>query len=291
MSDLALLIETITKHHKLVKFAIKQQQKIDRSLEAFVVFDVIGMPHGADQAARKKVWLEAKAMIGEAIQRLANEAHAEFAFPIVAIVAKNEMSRKNWDELRLTHEREMEKLAKQLPVATFQAQHRGFGLKGLAMIIGEAGDLGKYSTHSKVWKRMGVGLVDDKRQGAPGANASKEEWIKHAYSPSRRSILWNIGDSLIKGNQDGRYRTVYLKRKEDERAKAEAAGLTVAPAAKIPKKRAAEFMSEGHIHRRAQRYMEKRLLRDLWQAWRREARVCVPETAIKELPFSSCVLV
>lgn len=44
--------------------------------------------------------------------------------------------------------------------------------------------------------------------------------------------------------------------------------MTVIEAAKIPKARTDEFMSLGHIDRRAQRYMEKRLLRDLWRAWR-----------------------
>ena len=98
-------------------------------------------------------------------------------------------------------------------------------------------------------------------------SASKDDWIAHGYSRVRRSRMFVIGDALIKAN--GEYRAVYLARKEYERQRAEAAGLTVAPALKIPKARANEFISDGIIHRRAQRYMEKRLLRDLWQAWNR----------------------
>jgi hypothetical protein len=62
--------------------------------------------------------------------------------------------------------------------------------------------------------------------------------------------MWNIGDALIKGNRAGKYRTFYLRRKEYE--------LQRDPEMKPIK-----------AHRRAQRYMEKRLLRDLWRAWRR----------------------
>jgi hypothetical protein len=53
-----------------------------------------------------------------------------------------------------------------------------------------------------------------------------------------------VGDPLIKGNGKGPYRTLYLARKKLEIAKAKAAGLKVAPAAKIPDKRRDEFMSK-----------------------------------------------
>ena len=42
------------------------------------------------------------------------------------------------------------------------------------------------------------------------------------------------------------------------------------------------FMRAMHIHRRAQRYAEKRLLRDLWRAWRADCGVndnTIPEFA------------
>jgi hypothetical protein len=54
-----------------------------------------------------------------------------------------------------------------------------------------------------------------------------------------------------------------------ETEKAQLAGLIVAPAAKIPKNNAEQYMSLGHVANRARRYAEKRLLKHLWQAWRR----------------------
>lgn len=179
-------------------------------------------------------------------------------------------ARSHTDDFEKIATKEMERLAKLLPVwEQFGEPIRGFGAGSLAVIVGEAGDLANYPTHSKLWKRMGLAVMDGVRQGGLNKSSGKDLWIEHGYSPLRRSRMWNIGDTLMKGNRDGTYRTAYLQRKEYERAKAEAAGLTVVPAAKIPAKRKDEFMSEGHVHLRAQRYMEKRLLRDLWKAWRR----------------------
>jgi hypothetical protein len=45
-------------------------------------------------------------------------------------------------------------------------------------------------------------------------------------------------------------------------------------------------MSDMHSHLRAQRCMEKRLLRDLWRAWRR-AKVIVAERPMEHVPAAS----
>jgi hypothetical protein len=76
---------------------------------------------------------------------------------------------------------------------------------------------------------------------------------------------------------------VYLARKEYLRRRAEGRGLTVAPAGKIPANYRDAFISLGHIDQDAKHYMGKRLLRDLWSAWRR-ADGQVSETTILELP-------
>ncbi len=175
---------------------------------------------------------------------------------------------------KLLIERKLRKLAKSLPIYTFVEQTPGFGDIGLAQIVGKCGDLSGYSNPAKVWKRMGLGLVDGKRQQR--IKNDKALAIRHGYSPRRRSTMFVIGDSLLKCQ--GPYREVYLQRKEREVEKAVAAGLAVVPQAEIDKKvkkgakkedLASQFMSQGHIHARAQRYMEKRLLRDLWAAWKK----------------------
>lgn len=194
------------------------------------------------------------------------EEWLEYGEVILAAIA----SRVPTDALERRATKEMERLAGQLPVwESFGEGVRGFGARSLAVIVGEAGDLSAYSTHSKLWKRMGLAVMDGVRQGGLGKSAGKEAWIEHGYNPLRRSKMFVIGDALIKSNGDGPYRSAYLARKQYERVRAEGMGLIVAPSAKIPAKRKDEFISEGRIHLRAQRYMEKRLLKHLWQAWRR----------------------
>lgn len=174
-------------------------------------------------------------------------------------------------------EKAMIRLAKSLPVYDrFCSNINGFGALGLAIIVGEAGNLSGYPNKSKLFKRMGVALVDGIRQGGLSKTATSEEWIKHGYVRDRRARLYTIGDSLIK--KQNPYREFYLKRKEYEREIAEAQGLIVAPAADIPAKERKKYKSLGHIHKSAQRIMEKRLLRDLWQAWR--------ETKSRDMPIN-----
>ena len=145
---------------------------------------------------------------------------------------------------RKENEREARKLAVLLPVWKWAEGVSGFGSLGLAQIVGEAGDLSAYSDKSKLWKRMGLAVIDGQRQRrVKGADA-----LRHGYSPERRAIMFCIGDSLIK--KQGPYREIYLQRKEYEQAK-------------LPEPEGFKMV----WHRRAQRYMEKWLLRDLWREW------------------------
>lgn len=165
---------------------------------------------------------------------------------------------------RLKVERLMAKQAKMLPTyLSFVDALNGFGAIGFAQIIGECGDLSLYANPAKVWKRMGLALVGGERQRKC---SDTDKAIAHGYSPTRRSTMFVIGDSLLK--KQNPYKDLYNERKAYEVARAEANGLTVAPAAKIPRGKADQFMSQMHVHLRSQRYVEKRLLRDLWRAWR-----------------------
>lgn len=153
-------------------------------------------------------------------------------------------------------EKDMEKVAKTLPVAKWVEGIKGFGIGSLAAVIGEAGDLSNYPTHSHLWKRLGLAVIDGGRQRmVPGADA-----LAHGYSPSRRSVIWNIGQCVLKAQSQrvdketgevkaeaGEYRKLYDARKEYEMGRVE---------------------TKGHAHNRATRYVEKKLMRDLWKAWR-----------------------
>jgi CRISPR/Cas system-associated protein Csx1 len=84
-----------------------------------------------------------------------------------------------------------------------------------------------------------------------------------------------IGDSLLK--QKNIYYDLYLKRKEYEEANTQAgkhAERVLATQWRKMQKENRERIAEGQlpkfvIHKRAARYASKRLLLDLWKAWRK----------------------
>ena len=193
----------------------------------------------------------------------------------------------HFQELRKPLEKELAKLAGQLPLAEWIKATPGIALPGLASIVGEAGDLSNYSTHEKLWKRMGMapftknGVTRSGKQWKIAGGLSSADWTEFGYKSTRRAVMFVIEDSMCKAK--GPYREAYLARKEYLRQRAEGRGLTVAPSAKIPDKRRAEFVSLGHIDQDAKRYMGKRLLRHLWQAWRR-AKMPLIERSTMKLP-------
>lgn len=280
----AALCDRIRYHHRNRVFAMDQRKRADLALGSFLRM-VLGWSPALDADARRAIADRATGLI-KAVERgqgTADLAASGLSDVILAAV----QARQPFDAVEAAAEKQMATLARQLPVwAEFAEATPRFGTLGLAIIVAEAGDLSAYPKKGHLWKRMGLALVDGVRQGGLPKNAAKAEWIAHGYNRERRSRMFTIGDSLIKGA--GPYRDVYLARKAYEQAKATEAGLIVAPSAKIPAKRAAEFISDGHIHRRAQRYMEKRLLRDLWQAWKRcEANDVVPSEARQKSPRSA----
>jgi len=232
------LIDDIRAWHRKRCYYLKQHLRARNGLSAEVRRG-LGWSRELSKSERKKMGRQASALI----DKLGKDSDWEdmIAMTLVAI--------KPLEDVEHKCKKRVAKLAAQLPVwKSFGESIRGFGANSLGVIIGEAGDLSNYANPCKLWKRMGLGLVDGIRQGGLPKNASKEEWIKHGYNPCRRSRMWNIGDALIKGNREGKYRTLYLSQKD---------------------KYLQRGWSRKHADDAAQRYMEKRLLRHLWQAWRR----------------------
>lgn len=160
-----------------------------------------------------------------------------------------------YHSLRLKPERQMEKLAKQLPVWPWVEGVRGVGPLALAQIIGESDDLSLYANPAKLWKRFGLGLVEGRRQRKVANNT--ELAIAMGYNPRRRAVMWVIGDSLVMLNGEGEYRSYYLSEKERQR--------DLHP--ELP---------DIALHKRAHRHMEKRFLRDLWRVWNGQSGLVTP---------------
>lgn len=188
----------------------------------------------------------------------------------------------------------MEKLAKSLPVwADFGEPIKGFGAASLAVIIGESGNLANYEKPGMLWKRFGVAPFqgNDGKHHLPSAfkkgDLTKAEWSVVGYAKSRRSRLYVIAESLLKAQSE--YRELFLARLADEHRKAELACIIPAtstastveswanrnlPPLTLVKKIDPDLhISAAHMNARSRVYVEKRLLKNLWRAWRRLERL------------------
>ena len=241
--------------------------------------------HTGLPAAERKALCAARAAIVKAIETDA-PAPAGYERQTAAVrvfVSACLASRRPFDAMRRDTEAAMVAAAKRLPVWPWAQTVRGFGPLGLACIVGECGHLlllpeGRSSV-GKLWSRFGLAPAQHY------AVTTKAGKVAIAKPKARRAVMWTIGDSLLKTNQDG-YRSLYLDRLRHEYDAATAAGLRVVASGKavveswrkrglplptVGKSKAGETRTVKHLTNRAQRYTEKRLLRDLWAAWRGSA--------------------
>ena len=206
-------------------------------------------------------------------------------------------------------EEELTSLVKPLPITAFIEGIDGVSYLSLAMLIGSAGNISRFPTVQKLWKRMGLAVMPNGRQRQM---RDAEQAKLHGYSPSRRSVSWNIGTSILRSQTEkledlideetgkpkrdpktgkkiksevvkkpaGPWRIVYDKRRAYEEAKNEAGDYAEQAAKRLKeanfgvKTEAHKAYSAGklpklHLHARAQRFMEKRFLRELWCEWHR----------------------
>lgn len=194
---------------------------------------------------------------------------------------------------KVEREKVLAKLVKKLPIYAWAKGVGGLGDVSLAGIIGECGKFqpGEYRSVSALWKRMGMAVIEGERQRRVTGAAA----LDHGYNAERRSLMWNIGCCLIKAQvrseKDengkkipgseyaiGELGALYLSHKAALAARNEAGGFaeTAARAVERAKKAGSKpndanlegRITKPHLHNMAQRYIEKRLLRQLWQAWR-----------------------
>lgn len=197
------------------------------------------------------------------------------------------------DAAKSEREKVMAKLVKGLPIYQWAKGVSGLGEVSLAGIIGECGKFqpGEYRSVSALWKRMGMAVIDGERQRRVTGAAA----LDHGYNAERRSLMWNIGCCLIKaqvrtvkdekgkkieGSEHGigELGELYLSHKAKLVERNEAGGFAETAARAIERAKKAGSkpneanlagkLTKPHLHNMAQRYIEKRLLRQLWQAWR-----------------------
>lgn len=153
----------------------------------------------------------------------------------------------SFDELVLKMKpltKRMEKLAEHLLVWQWTEECRGISGLSLSQLVAEIGNASDYATISRVWKRMGLGVMPD---GTRQRRVRGEEGKKHGYSPRRRSVAWNVGANLMRA-KNPTYYPYYV----EERA------------------RLAELhpdYTKAHLHNMAHRHMTKRFLIEFWTVW------------------------
>lgn len=240
--------------------AIQSRVRVDNALLA-VVARYFGYHSSHDEAARKVAWDAARTLVaaigseGSKKPKPMPEGSEAIAKRCRGLVVASLGASAGFQRYIDEHESEMDGLAETLPVAAWCKKVRGFGVLRLAVIVGEAGDLSLYSNPGKLWKRLGLAPVQkDGLTRMPSTWRSKggltaEDWIAAGYSPRRRSIMYVIGELIVKLN-DGEYRVRY----DEAKAKFQAAD---------PER------SKGHCHNHGMLCAVKRLVRDLWKEWRK----------------------
>lgn len=165
--------------------------------------------------------------------------------------------------------KEMERLAKDLPVHAWVEGVKGFGLRALAVLVGEAGNLSNYPNQRHLWKRLGLAPYD----GLAGSSwrypnrrtreLTAQEWTDLGYKKQRRAEMHAfIGDPLLRqqiisaeksgtefGAPKGKYGAAYVGRREHTKV-------------------THPDWDKGHSRDDGLRIMTKELISDLWSEWR-----------------------
>ena len=265
LSSAAPAIATIRARHRERCFAIAQQNRLDNATRSYIRTCEgwrLDLPEKERNAIRDRAMEFFKQLDGGAITD-ANRAYA-------VLVTAATQARSAFDGIRAACEKIMIEAAKSLPAYPFVESVKGAGALGLAVIVGEAGDIGSYANPGKLWKRLGL---------APQScyGHTREDGTSYIAKPKqRRSRMFTVGDSLLR--QQNAYRELYLWRKRYEIANHPEwfKGLD----AKGNPKTAAEANFRAH------RYAEKRFVKHLWMRWtgRHELDIEIPPApALPEL--------
>lgn len=242
------------------RFCIRSQQYFNRSTESYIASN-LAYSNDLEERDRKAIFKFA-AMIRMKVETNETVAGVEIDEFSRRVILQSQASRSHWDAERQAIEKEMKRVAESLPVSAWVKAQKGFSLLGLAVLVGETGDLANYSGPAKVWKRLGLACLDGVRQGSipPNltGNARSEAWASRGYSPLRRAEVFAFIDDVMlraqwRGEKDevpahaiGPYGEVYAERKAWNLAR---------------------DLKPGHAERDARRFMAKRFIRDMWVAW------------------------
>lgn len=243
---------------------IKQQVRLNNARLA-LVRRALGwrgdMPEKEREATRKRAGAIVAMVLNGGEGQRPIDAHDKGVLAAVSsFIFATERALEPFDAMRDETEKAMKKAARSLPVYAWAKEIKGLGDLGLAVIVGEAGDLAAYANPAKVWKRLGLAVINGERQRKKTA---PDEAALHGYNPRRRAEMYAVvGEPLLRAQWRG--------------GKGGEPGHAIGPYGEAYARKKAEYLArEGwtaaHADAAARRYVTKCLLRDLWEAWGRAA--------------------
>lgn len=286
------------------RYAMKLQQKIDRAMESHIRLNYTEWNADASEEERKKFNAQVADLIEKArainleIEKAKDDQRAiealvsasDFDRNLLDIVRVTDRSRLPVDEQREQTEAEMVQFGAQLHVASWIEPINGAGIKGLTLIVAEAGSLDNYPNPQKLWKRLGYAPYDGragstwKREKWRPRKLTADEWVANPFSGERYAAMFNIGESMVikhqwisakknggeEGRPNGRYGEIYWARRQHT-------------------KETHPEWTKGHSKADGVRVAMKQFLVDLWEVWVDrsydlghiidDAHVCPAETA------------
>lgn len=243
------LFNVLKELQSLRKAAIRMQIKMNNGCQALVA-RFIGYQPNMTKKERDEVWDKA----GKIVHRVERNKPIDENFDcVISFIKQNQNARSGYDAYRDDIQEQMVELVSSLPYTEWFASMRGFSELALARILGESGDLKNYSNPGKLWKRFALHVYNGYAPSSYGVSdwvdgyvPSKKEWIEISNVAQRRAEIYSIIQVGVVQCRNPEYRTVFDERKTYE------------------KERNPEIR-DGHAHKRAHRYVAKRLLRDLWK--------------------------
>jgi hypothetical protein len=216
---------------------------------------------------------------GNRVAAMERDGLSDYAEPARAIVAE-------YDAIEKGIDRELTKLVKGHFMADWIAEQRGIGLPGFARLLGVTGDISRFPTVSKLWKYLGLHVVDGhapkREKGVPWTHTDctfahlltckpdcKTDHhpncipggVGTAYAPQGRVVCHQIGDAIVKMGAGGPYRRAYdEKKRQYEEGRPD--------------------WTQARRHNAAMRYAVKELVKNLWIEWhiRRGQRIADTQT-------------
>jgi hypothetical protein len=256
-------IPAIMRHQRIRRFAIQMTGRITRATESFIAahddFRELDRKAAFAEAKRVRLAIEKGATGCAQPVLLAPPAHSAVMAECAPIAALNHQSSAGWEAMRANAETEMRALARTLPVWAWSERVRGLGALGVAIIAAEAsgdrGDVGSYATKERLWKRLGLAVIEGERQQRKAGDAA----LAHGYNPRRRAEIWAICS-------DSMFRHQWRGAKEDVPAHA------IGPYGDVYARRREHTKDHdwplGRKHNDALRVMTKALIEDYWRVWR-----------------------